>query len=138
MPFCCVCTSKLVDFPPVQQQLPFPQRVVVSRAPRQVLRDVTVYQPGLPGANLRVGFPQRRLALPKRLHLGADQHQARLEFFEEIVIVGGGAILRDNFYAFILRFFRGVLHSLRIIAAARNPPQVADLPGFSSSLRIYC
>jgi len=67
---------------------------------------VAVYQPGLSGANLGVGLSKRALAFAKALHLSADKNQAGLELIQKLVVVGSGPVLRDDFDALALSFFR--------------------------------
>ena len=79
---------------------------MISGAARLILRDMAVDQPRLSGSNLGVGFAQRSLAFPERLDLSPYENEARLECVEQVVIVRGGAILRDNFHALAIGFFR--------------------------------
>ena len=48
-----------------------------------------------------------------------------LELVQQSVIVGSGAVLRDNFYAFPVVFFRIGFHAGAIIASVRKMPQGA-------------
>ena len=103
--------AQAVDLPPVEQQLSFPEGIVVPGASRKIFRDVTVYQPDFAGANLCISFAQRSLPFPQALHLGADQNQSGFELVEEGVVVRGGAVLSNNLNAFPVTFLSRRLHS---------------------------
>ena len=58
------------------------------------------------GANLGVGFAKGSLPFPEAFHLGADQDESGFELVEEVVVVGGGAVLGDNLDALPVTLFR--------------------------------
>ena len=76
---------------------------MVARSAGPVFRYVAVYQPSLAGANLGVGLAERCLAFPEGLDLGAYQDQACLELVEQLVVIGGGAVLGDDLDVLLLR-----------------------------------
>ena len=47
-----------------------------------------------------------------------------------MVVVRGLAVLRNNLYAFVLRFIGLGFHGGTIIAAGDEPPQVTEWDGF--------
>ena len=118
---------KLVDFAPIQEQLAFPERVVVSRAARQVFRNMAVNQPSLAAANLGEGIAKGGFAFAEGLDLGAHEYQSCLEVIAEGVIVGGGAVLGDDLDAFVLLLFSPPISwSQAIIASRSDKSQAAD------------
>src|SRR5579864_3166805 len=94
----------------------------------QILGNMRIHQPRLAATNLGEGVPQGRLAFPKRLYFGSDEHQARFELVAKGVVVRGRAILRDDLHAFVLLFLLGRFHESNMIAAGRDISQVADSP----------
>lgn len=124
------------DFAAPEQQLAFAQGVVIPRASGQILGNVTVYQPSLSGANLRVGFPDRSLAFAKGFHFGAHQDKTGFEMLEEVVVVRRGAILRHDLNTDAIRIFGCRFHGDVIIAAARDSPQVTEWGGLRTLVEI--
>ncbi len=126
--------EQAVQFAPVEQQLPFPKGIVVPEASGQILGNVAVYQPSLAKANLGVGLPEGAFAFAQRFDLRAHQYQASFQTVQEVVVVGGGAILRNNLYALVLRLLWVRFHVAAIIAritgTAHKAPQVMDSDGF--------
>src|SRR5258708_28126808 len=88
--------SELVDFILVQQKLARAQRLVVPRATRHVLGDVSVDQPRTRGLEVNIGFTDIRLSFAKGFDLGAVEHEAGLIALEQMVVVRSGAVLRHN------------------------------------------
>jgi len=85
---------------------------VVTRAARQVLRNVEIHEPGFPAADFRVGVAKRSLSLPESFHFGTDENQACFQFIEQFVVVGGRAVLGDDLDALKVPFFRRRFHEL--------------------------
>jgi hypothetical protein len=130
--------EQAVQFAPVEQELPFPKRVVVPESSRQILRDMAVYQPSLANANLGICLPEGAFALAEGLDLGTYQYQPRFQAIQQVVIVRGGAILRNNPHALVLRLLGVCVHFTAIIAAARELPQVMDFDAFPAiGVRFY-
>ena len=96
----------------------------------QIFGYVAVYQPSLANANLGVGLPEGAFAFAQGLDLGTYEYQPRFQTVQQVVIVGGGAILRNNLHALVLRFLGVCVHVIAIIAAARESPQVMDFVAF--------
>jgi hypothetical protein len=91
---------------------------------------MAVYQPSLANANLGVGLPQRAFTFAQGLDLSTYEYQPRFQTIQQVVIVGGGAILRNNLHALVLRFLGVCVHVRAIIAAARELPQAMDFDAF--------
>src|SRR5712692_6057460 len=70
--------SELVDFTSVQQQLAGPPREMIETVRLQIFGDIGVVEPQFAGLLRRIGFGDRRLALPQRLDLGPGQRDAGL------------------------------------------------------------
>lgn len=102
--------EEFLDFSPIQEQLPLAKGIVIARAARLIFRNVTIHEPRFACAELGVGVSKGPLALAKRFNFRADEHESRFQFVEKVVIVRGGTVLRDNFYAFTIRFFCGGFH----------------------------
>ena len=107
---------------------------MIAQSTGLVLRDMEVYQPRLPAANLGVGFAKGSFAFAEGFDLGADENQASFEFVEQIVVIGGRAVLGDNLDALPALFFRRGFHCLAMIAArvagARKLRCVSGFPGW--------
>ena len=88
-----------VDLLRAQEQLAVAVRVVVGVARAVVARDVRPHEPGLAVADVRVGALEVGPALPERLHLRAGQDQAGLEPLEQVVLVPGPPVVRDQLFA---------------------------------------
>jgi hypothetical protein len=86
----------LVDLVPVEEHLADAPRCVVGPGALGVLRDVHAVQERLAVGDLAEPVAERRATGPQRLHLGADEHQARLEHVVDVVVVPGLAVLRDQ------------------------------------------
>src|SRR5713226_6621668 len=84
------------DFVLVQEQLARAQRFVIPWAAGQVLSDVGVDQPGATGLEIDVGVADIGLPLAKGFYFGAMEDQAGIIALQEMVIVGSGAVLRDD------------------------------------------
>src|SRR5439155_17330002 len=61
-----------------------------------VRRDVRADEPYLAVADVRIGALDRRLALSQRLHLRAGQHEPGLEALEQVILVPGPPVGRDQ------------------------------------------
>jgi len=69
---------------------------VVPRAAGQVLSDVSVDQPGATRLEIDESVADIRLSFAKGLHFRAVENESGLIFLKQMIIVGGGAILRHN------------------------------------------
>jgi hypothetical protein len=103
---------------------------VIPETSGQILGNMAVYQPNLANANFGVGLAEGTFALAEGLDLSTHEYQSSFDTIQEMVVVGGGAILRNNLYAFVLRLLGVGFHVRAIIAAARKTPQVTDFDGF--------
>jgi hypothetical protein len=79
----------------VQQQLAPPCRVVVRVATMAVRVDVDVVQPDFAAFHAREAVAEVHGAFADGLHLGADEHDARLERLEDVVVVKRLPVLGD-------------------------------------------
>ena len=95
-PFCATARSQLRDLGAMEQQLAAPDWLQVPAVALLVGRNVELQHPRLAVLDRGVGLGQARLAVPQALHLGAGQHQARLDGLEDEVVVARPAILRDD------------------------------------------
>ena len=57
-----------------------------------------VHQPGAAGFEIDIGVTDIRLSFAKGLYFRAVKHQSGLIFLQQMIIVGGGAILRDDLF----------------------------------------
>lgn len=81
--------EQLVDFLPVQEQFPHPDRIMVHDIAVAVGTDVTVVEEDFPVFHARVTVLEIDLAFPQRLDLRALQLDTGLEaLFDEIVMEG--------------------------------------------------
>src|SRR5690349_11470620 len=97
----------------MQEQPAARERFVIEWTAGTVLRDMTIHQPHAGAAHFRIGISQVGFALAQSFYFGADQSHARLHFFEQVVVVRGGAILGNNLLAgciFFASFFAGFGH----------------------------
>jgi hypothetical protein len=69
---------------------------VVPRATGHVLGDVGVNEPGAGGFEIHVSIADIRLSLAKGFYFRAVENQSGLISLEQMVIVGGRAVLRHN------------------------------------------
>ena len=81
-------------------------------------------------ANLGEGFAKRTFPLAERLNFGADQHYAGFEAVEQLVVIGGAAILRNNLDAGVLILIGVRFCHKTIIAAATDALQVMQFETF--------
>src|ERR1700676_4890405 len=91
-----------MDLTFVKKQFALAERFVVPRAAGHVLSDVRIDEKRAAGLEIHVGVADVGLAFAQSLHLGAVKHEPRFHFFEDVVVVGSGAVLRDNFFARLL------------------------------------
>ena len=102
----------------VKKQLAFAEGFVVPRTTGHVLGDVGIHQKRAAGLEVNIGIADVGLAFAESLDLGAVKNESRFHPFEDVIIVGGRAVLRDDLFARLL----GVLALL------------GNLPGFTSWL----
>jgi len=103
---------------------------VISKPARQVLRDVTIDKPGFAAANLGERFAKGTFSFAERLYFGANQHNSGFEAVEQLVVIGGRAILRNNLDAGVLVLSGVCFGHKSIIAAATDRPQVSQSERF--------
>src|SRR5271165_2552224 len=95
-------SGQLVNFAAVQEQLAIAEGFVIPGAAGRILRDVGVDQERPAGFKVHEGIANVGFALAQSFHFGAMQHQARFELLKNVVVVGSGAILRDDLLARLL------------------------------------
>ena len=127
--------QKPINLSTVQQQFAFPQRFVISKAARQVFRDMAIDEPGFAAANLRERLAQSTFSLAERLYFSADEHDSGFEAVEQLVVVRGRAILRNNLDAGVLILIGARFGHKTIIAAATDKPQVSQWERFPVDAR---
>src|SRR5882762_903271 len=101
-----------MNFAFVKKQFTFAERFVVPRAAGHVLGDMGVDEERAAGLEVHVGVANVGLAFAQGLHLGAVKHESRFHLFEDVVVVRGGAVLRDDLFA----RFLGVLTLLEALS----------------------
>src|SRR5438094_91251 len=84
------------DFVAVQQELPAAQRLVIGVAAMAVRADVDVVEKYLAVFQAREAVAEVDATFADRLHLGAEQHDAGLERFQQVEIVECLAVLGDR------------------------------------------
>src|SRR4051794_30692952 len=85
-------TDQALDLVPVKEQLAGSLGIMIGVARGRIGRDVGIAQPHLALLDHRVGVSQLRLALPQRLHLGADELDSALEPVKQLELVSGPPI----------------------------------------------
>src|SRR5215472_14880972 len=109
-------TRKFMNFTLVKKKFAIAERLVIPGTARQVLRDVGVDQIWAAGLEVHIGVADVGLAFAQRFHFGAVQDQPGFELFKKVIVVGGGAILRDDLLARL-----GALFTLRLLSVFRRP-----------------
>src|SRR6266700_418576 len=77
--------------------------------------NVRVHEPCAVGLEIDIGIANVGFAFPEGLDLRAVKHQAGLMFLKNMVVIGCGAVLRDDVLARLgglLCIFRGFSHNL--------------------------
>src|SRR5262245_27449635 len=93
--------DQLLDLGTMEQEFPPTQRLVIGVATVAVGADVDVVEKDLSVLDARETVPQVDAAFADRFHLGAEQHQSRLERLHQMEIVERLAVFGDA----RLRFF---------------------------------
>ena len=89
----------------VKKKFTLAEGLVVPRAAGHVLGDVGVDEERAAGLEIHVGVADVGFAFAEGFHFGAVKDEARFHLFEDVVVVGGGAILRDDSFARLLGVF---------------------------------
>lgn len=100
---------EFLELAAVEEEFAGPERIVIPRAAGTVLGDVAILQPDFAAADFGVGLAEGAFAFAEGLDLSAGQDHAGFELVQDEVVVGGGAVLGDDFYAFGF-FFGGGFH----------------------------
>ena len=95
----------------MQEELPLPGDHVVGPRPLRVLRDVGPHQPRRLVLDLDERVAELNLARANRLHLGAHEHDPRLELLEHVELSGRFLVLRNDLHR-PLTFIVGSSHPL--------------------------
>ena len=90
------CTLELGNFPPFQQKLPRPARLMVEAVPMAVFGDVAVDQPDFLAFDVGIAFRDRALAVTERLHFGPRKLDAGFEPVLDEIIVPCAPVLGDD------------------------------------------
>ena len=80
----------------MKKQLARAKRLVVPGTAGQVLRDVRVDEPRAAGLEVDVGVADIRFAFAQGFHFGAMEDQAGFKLVEQMIVVRGDAVLRDD------------------------------------------
>jgi len=89
----------------VKKKFTLAEGLVVPRAAGHVLGNVGVDEKRATGLEIHVGVADVGFAFAEGFDFSAVKDEACLHPFEDVVIVGGGAILRDDFLARLFRVF---------------------------------
>ena len=98
----------------MKKQFAFAEGFVIPRAAGHILGDVGVDEERAAGLEIHVGVANVGFAFAESFHFGAVKDEACFHPFEDVVVEGGGAILRDDLFA---RLF-GVLALLGALLGA--------------------
>lgn len=71
---------------------------MIPGATWHVLRDVRINEKSAAGLKVHVGIADIGFAFAQSFYFRAMQHQAGFQLLKDMVIVGSGAILRDNLF----------------------------------------
>ena len=107
-----------MNFAFMKKEFALAEGFVIPRAAGHVLSDVSIDKEGAAGLEVHVGVADVGFAFAKGFDFGAVKDEAGLHFFEDVIVVRGGAVLRDDFFAGLF----GVLALFR------------ELPGFGAWL----
>ena len=91
-----------MNFAFVKKQLAFAEGFVIPRAAGHVLGDVGVDEERAAGLEVDVGVADVGFAFAECFHFGAMKDESRFHLFEDVVVVRGSAVLRDDFFARLL------------------------------------
>jgi hypothetical protein len=128
---------KSVNLSTVQEQLSFPQRIVIAGATGQVLRYVAIDQPSFAATNFGERFAKGTLPFPESLDLGTDENDSSLKIVQEFVVIGGAAILRNNLDSGVLILIGARFGHKTIIAAVTDVLQVTESETFPVPARKF-
>lgn len=126
-----------VNLSSVQEQLSFPQRVMIPGAARQIFGYVAIDQPSFASTNFGECFAKRTLPFPESLDLSTDQNDSGLEAVQELVVVGGAAVLRNNLDSGVLILISARFGHKSIIAAVTDALQVTESETFPVPARKF-
>src|SRR5450755_41171 len=96
---------------------------------------MAIYEPSFAAANFGERFAKRSLPFTEGLDLGTDQHDSGFKTVQQLVVVGGCAILRNNLDAGVLILIGVRFCHKTIIAAATDMLQVLELKRFPAETR---
>ena len=92
-----------MNFAFMKKQLAFAEGFVIPRAAGHVLSDVGVDEERTARLEVDIIVADVGFAFAEGLDLVAVKDESRFHLFEDVVVVRGGAVLRDNFFARLLR-----------------------------------
>jgi hypothetical protein len=98
----------------VEKKFPRTERLMVPRPSRSVLCNVRVNKPCAVGLEIHIRIADVGFAFPEGFNLRAVEDQSGLMFFKNMVVIGSGAVLRDQLLAGfcgLLCFFRRLGHN---------------------------
>ena len=98
-----------MNFALVKKELAFAEGFVIPRAAGHVLGDMGVDEEWAAGLEVDVGVADVGLAFAKSLHFGAVKDESRFHLFEDVIVIRGGAVLRDDLFARVFGVLRFLL-----------------------------
>jgi hypothetical protein len=93
---------EFADLAAVEQQLAATERIVISETARKIFGYMAVHEPHLIAFGFGIGLADRTFPFAKAFDLCSKENQTGFHVLEQLIVVAGGAILRNNFHAFVL------------------------------------
>src|SRR6266702_5456810 len=88
-----------MNFAFMKKELAFAKGFVIPRAAGHVLSAVSIDEKRAARLEVHVGVADVGLAFAEGFDFGAVKDEACLHFFEDVIVVRGRAVLRDDFFA---------------------------------------
>ena len=95
----------------MEEELAVTQRLVIPRAAGQVLRDVGVDEPSSIGFEVHIGVANIRFSFAQSLYFRAVQHHPGFQPFQDVIVIRGRSVLRDDLFTFALGLLDRLGHS---------------------------
>ena len=98
-----------MNFAAMQKKFALAERFVIPRAAGHILRDVRVDEICPARLEIDISIADVCFTFAQSFYFGAVQHEARFELLKNMVVVRGGAILRDDLLARLSVFALGAI-----------------------------